>query len=224
MEPYYSDGQVTIYCGKAEDVLPQLRYDVIVTDPSYGTGGWRRTASGNGQNPSASLIKESWDGGALEWISLTVGPVLSFWPAAHTLELLSAAAAHGLTKHRCVYMRKRDPKPQVGGRIKWSVEPVWVLSEDGFVLIGGDDVYETTTPRMGRDAEANRHPYQKPLDFMRWLIAKLEPCIVCDPFAGSGSTLEAAKILGFQSIGIDQEEEYCEIAARRLQQGVFSFE
>lgn len=225
MEPYYDDNRgVQIYHGRCEDVLPCLTgIDLIFSDPPYGTGGWRRTASGNGGNPSASLVHESWDDGDLAWLGLvpvSARACVLFWPPARTKRLLIAADERGYIKHRTLYMRKRDPKPMPGGRTRWSVEPIWVVSRDGFVLVGGDDVFETTTPRMGRDIEAVGHPYQKPLDVVLWAMGKCESALLCDPFMGSGTTLEAAKRLGRRAIGIEINEAYAEIAARRLQQEV----
>jgi site-specific DNA-methyltransferase (adenine-specific) len=64
------------------------------------------------------------------------------------------------------------------------------------------------------------HPNQKPIALMRWCIEKCPPGTVLDPYMGSGTTIRAAKDLGRKAIGIEIEERYCEIAAKRLAQGV----
>ena len=67
----------------------------------------------------------------------------------------------------------------------------------------------------------NGHPCPKPRKWARWLINKFseEGDIICDPFAGSGTTLSAAKELNRKFIGFELSEEYCKIAKRRLEQG-----
>lgn len=68
----------------------------------------------------------------------------------------------------------------------------------------------------------NTHPTVKPTELMRYLIRLVTPPggVVLDPFAGSGSTLVAARAEGFDCIGIECEEKYCELAAHRLRQEV----
>lgn len=225
MTPYYERGGITIYHGDCRDVLPGIGHvDLVLTDPPYGTGGWRRDASGQGKNPTGSLFREDWDDGAVDWLNLTSTRVITFWPASRACVLLNAATDHGLTNHRCLYMRKRDPKPMPAGRTMWSMELIWVLSADGFMLRGGTDVLDVSTPRWGRDADATGHPYQKPLEVMCWLIGKTDSPVICDPFMGSGTTLRAAKDLGRRAIGIEVDERWCEAAARRLEQDVLPFD
>lgn len=227
MRPYYDRDGITIYHGKAEAVLPVLDWsaaDLVVTDPPYGTGGWRRLESGQGDDPTASLVQEAWDAGDTDFLRLIgTDAACVFWPAARTRDLLNTAIDVGLTKHRTVYMRKPDPKPQVGGRIRWSVEPIWVLSRDGFVLYegeDGDDLFEAGTPRKGRDRNATGHPYEKPLKVMTWLLAKTDRKRIVDPYMGSGTTLVAARWLGMKAIGIEQEERWCHVAVQRLSQAI----
>ena len=225
MIPYFQQDGITIYHGDCRDVLSDVAQpgSIILTDPPYGTGGWRRSGAGQGGNPSGTLVMESWDDGATDWLGLGCpDAVLSFWPPAKTLSLLTAANSAGYNKHRALYWNKPDPKPQPAGRIRWSVEPIWVLSRDGFVLKGGTDWTTASTPRMNRDREAVGHPYQKPIRVLHWLIQKLPPATLIDPFAGSGTTLVAARELGYPAIGIEESEQYCEIAAKRLQQFVMA--
>lgn len=218
-KPYYDEDGITIFHADCRDILPYLEpVDLVLTDPPYGTGGWRRENGGQGKNPCGILMREAWDSGEVDWL-LSV-PTLTFWPAARTGVLLNAANNVGLVKHRALYMHKLDPKPQVAGRTAWSVEPIWCLSPDGFVLYGGTDWCSASTPRHGRDADATGHPYEKPIEVLLWLIEKTSAKLILDPFMGSGTTLRAAKDLGRKAIGIEIEEKYCEIAVKRLAQQV----
>lgn len=77
-----------------------------------------------------------------------------------------------------------------------------------------------------RDSEIGEHfhPTQKPSALMRWCIGLAgDVATVLDPYMGSGTTLRAAKDLGHRAIGVEVEERYCEIAARRLGQEVLDF-
>jgi site-specific DNA-methyltransferase (adenine-specific) len=83
--------------------------------------------------------------------------------------------------------------------------------------------YPRSIQRFNR--ERGLHPTQKPVALMRYVIdTYTEPgWVVLDPCAGSGSTLVAAKESGRKSIGIEVDERYCEIAAKRFDQGVLDF-
>ena len=82
-----------------------------------------------------------------------------------------------------------------------------------------DDVNSMSGKYGSEKAPAhNNHPTVKPIALMEYLIKMVTPKggIVLDPFAGSGSTLVAAKQNGFKYIGIEKEEEYIKIAEARL--------
>ena len=67
--------------------------------------------------------------------------------------------------------------------------------------------------------DGNNHPTVKPTELMKWLVKLVTPegGVVLDPFAGSGTTLVACKMLGRDCIGIEREPEYVEIIKRRLE-------
>lgn len=73
----------------------------------------------------------------------------------------------------------------------------------------------------GEKGQRKHHVSQKPLALMKWCLGFFPDAqMVLDPYMGSGSTLRAAKDLGRKAIGIEIEERYCEIAAKRLMQSV----
>ena len=112
--------------------------------------------------------------------------------------------------------------PEMGDlKFPWgpSDEEVYVLG-DGWQ--GKREGAVVRANRLGGSASAD-HPTPKPIALMERLIAKCPPGIIADPFAGSGSTLVAARNLGRKAIGVELEERYCEIIAKRLAQDVLDF-
>lgn len=88
-------------------------------------------------------------------------------------------------------------------------------SHDCFSGKSGDDAWKAKNPNYPK---RNPHPTVKPTDLMRYLCRLVTPPngTVLDPFAGSGSTGKAARLEGFNFIGIELEPEYAAIAEARL--------
>ena len=88
------------------------------------------------------------------------------------------------------------------------------------------DVWRDPSPGAGFNRHLRQHPNEKPVSLMAKLV---ELCsnpddTVIDPFAGSGTTLVAAKAAGRQAIGVELDEAHCETAALRCSQEVLPLE
>ena len=97
-------------------------------------------------------------------------------------------------------------------------EPIYEFSSDGR-RASRCYGYPVVYPGLTGCKEATGHPTQKSERLMHHLVAATSGAVL-DPFMGSGSTLVAAHHLGRRAIGIEVEERYCEMAAKRLAQGV----
>lgn len=120
---------------------------------------------------------------------------------------------------------KPDYMPQFSGdRPAVGFEPCTIVHAKGPMRWNGGGHSAVWTHGTAKGEDRPDHPCPKPLPLMTELVSLFtDPGeLVLDPFMGSGTTLYAAHILGRRAIGIELEEKYCEIAARRLDQQVMS--
>ena len=216
MSIYYQDDSVTLYHG---DCLTEhrewLTADVLVTDPPYGMAysgfGGRKGEPRRKTGPLSVVGDDSPEirDRALDAWGGRPALVFGKWTVARPVK----------TKMRLVW--DKTPCGFMGDlSLPWggAEEEIYVLGS-GFIGKREANVIRSQT-LMSSDANRPNHPTPKPIGLMERLIAKCPPGTVADPFAGSGSTLVAAKALGRRAIGVELEERYCEIAARRLSQEV----
>ena len=220
MKPYYQDDLVTLYHGDCLEVSEWLEADVLVTDPPYGIA-WDRPdtkgAKNSWHNPG---IKNDGDTAARDsalelWgpvkPGLVFGSLSAEWPAGYRQVLVfqkPSQTASGMFGAFLPFRKDWEPIFLIGK--DWPKSPSMRSSivATREASAGGYSGYATRTG----------HPHTKPLDVLTRLIEATPPGVVADPFAGSGSTLLAARDLGRRAIGVELDEAYCETAAKRLAQ------
>lgn len=225
MKPYYKDEYVTLYQG---DCLEHSELwsgaDVLVTDPPYGIK-WEGTA-----NYVRGVRGDRKNQGNLNPIA-----------GDHSVEVRDAVLdVWGNTKPQVVFGSWRAPRPaRVEHRLIWHKKGQApgpansaFMIQDEEIYIAGKGFVKSSPPMRSvivtseaRSVEVARigHPTPKPVGLMELLIRRCPDGVIADPFAGSGSTLIAARNLGRRAIGFELEEKYCEIIANRLSQQAFDF-
>lgn len=217
MEPYYSDDLVTLYHGDCRKVTTWLDADVLVTDPPYGiawTARFGRAQHGTkDQRSQNNVIASDSDSSARD-------DILTTWGNRPTIVFGSWRIPRPAGVHALLIWHKE------GAYSGPLVAPFFTNHEEVYVLGGTGwrksapplrSVITTTEHRSSATREIG-HPTPKPVGLMELLVDRCPPGVIADPFAGSGSTLLAAKNLGRPAIGVELDERYCEIAARRLTQ------
>ena len=199
-KPYYQDDFVTLYNADCRVLLPKLgRFDLLLSDPPYGINwntNYSRFSKGLSNKPAIA------------------GDTLGDFRIDDFLEICDEAIVFG-----CNCLTHSKP----GSYLIWDKR-----CDGGFSFLSdgeaawwseGRGVYIKSINAQQFRPKAGLHPTQKPVELMTWCISKAKRSnTILDPFAGSGSTLVAAKLEGRKAVGIEIEKSYCEIAAKRLSQ------
>ena len=220
--PYYQDDLVTLFCGDCLEITAWLDADVLVTDPPYGIGWVRGKLKGSHADAPHKGIKNDDDTSFRD-------RALASWGTKPALVFGSLRAEYPPEWSRMLVFQKPVYAGMFGNWSPWRSdwEPIFVTGEWPKQKPTISSVFSTSELSAGGyNGYATRtgHPHTKPQDVMTRLIETCPPGVVADPFAGSGSTLLAARNLGRRSVGVELDERYCEIAAKRLSQQAFQFE
>ena len=235
MSLYYQDDYVTLYHGDGlTEHREWLDADVLVTDPPYGIGhrqGRMNSSKTKAERLASSRINQANGTERIAGDKTTESRdlALSLWGDRPGLVFGAWRATRpNRTRQRLLWI-KTDPATGLAGE---KTHP-WVSKDEEIYVIGKSmsefgmsgvhsNVYITSEPRS-REVKRIGHPTPKPLPLMEKLLLKCPPGVIADPFSGSGATLLAARDLGRKSIGVELEEKYCEIIAKRLDQQVIDF-
>jgi site-specific DNA-methyltransferase (adenine-specific) len=217
MKPYYQDDAVTIYHGDCREVDAWLTADVLVTDPPYGIA-WKRSA-----NPAR--LSRPHDGIANDEDTSARDAVLDAWGNKPAVVFGSFYAPPPHNIRQVLVWRKGDTQGVVGSTtgFRRDAEPVFLVGEWPTRTCAWSSVLASQRGSWNDELAATGHPHTKPIDLMRTLVTRTPTGVIADPFMGSGSTLRAAKDVGRKAIGVELDERYCEIAAKRMAQEVLDF-
>lgn len=219
LKPYYQDDHCTIYHGDCLELADLWTCaDVLVTDPPYGTEVVGSQHGGYGRRQKAA--REAGDAKRRQGTTI-----------ANDSTTVTRDAALALWGDRLALVfgspRMPDPPMTVVDRLVWDKKrlgmnggPWRYRHESIYVTAGFERVNDAATSILSFWPDQSAHIHAKPIELMSWLVGAAPPGVVADPFMGSGTTLRAAKDLGRKAIGIEIEERYCEIAAKRLAQEV----
>lgn len=211
IQPFYEDSLVTLYNCRWQDVDAWQSADTLITDPPYGMAYMSHSSK---RGPTAPVRGDS-----------------------DTRERDECLEAWGPDRPALVFGTWRMPRPHATKQLLvWDkgLSPgmgdlalPWGPGHEEIYVIGGDATAWNARPRMSNVIRARQkegtakptatvHPTAKPVYLMQVLIQATTGPVIADPFAGTGATLVAAKLLGRRSIGVEMDPAYCEEAASRL--------
>lgn len=244
MRPYYQDTYVIIYYGDCRDILPHLDpVDLVLTDLPYGmtANSWDKEIPLNTLWPeykrlnkglfifttvqpfTSKLILSQPDLFKYEWVWVknrpTGFPSSKFKPLVNHESIL--IFGNEIKTYNPQKTTGHVPTNSAHGRSRHTTYHGTFNVRN---YRGGDTTRFPLSVQFF-DSERGLHPNQKPVSLCRYFIKTYSNGgeIILDNAMGSGTTLRAAKDLGRKAIGIEIEEKYCEIAAKRMAQEVLDF-
>lgn len=216
--PYYEADGIQLYHGDCREIDAWESAAFLLTDPPFGiswqSGEWRGKKGITGRKHEG--IANDSDTAARDY-------VLGRWGRVRPAAVFGSpllAPPQG-TKQSLVWRKAPDSgfMGSVGGwRRDWEV--IYLLGNwpGGPVVRSG-----VITTNVGLATYRTGHPHAKPVALMEAILATDPGGCVADPFTGSGSVLIAARNLGRRAIGVEIDERYCELTAKRLDQGCLDF-
>ena len=252
MEPYYTDEHVALFHGDCREAIHAINFDalglpdLVVTDPPYGETSlaWDRWPEG-WPSAVADYVNSMWCFGSMRmfleqrdefegwklsqdviWSKPRGGVAYPDRATVRTHEIVTHWYRGDWSEIHHEQQRQEHHGPGKGTIHRGETGPAWNGSrrahqwtDDGTRAMSS--VIECQTMRM----RGVGHPTEKPTGILEPLVAYGAPegGLVLDPFAGSGATLDAARQASRRAIGIEADERYCEIAAKRLSQDVLPF-
>jgi len=217
MSLYYEDDGIRLFHGDNRENMEWTSAQVMITDPPYGMS----YVSGHRKDQEKVAL-------AGDKSSDTRDAALKLWGNRPALVFGTWRVSRPPSTRQVITWHKTTIGPGMGDlNLPWgtATEEIYVI---GSGWIGKRRAnYIATSDQRGNPYGAAAlvgHPTPKPVGLLEQLIQCAPPGIITDPFAGGGSTLLAARNLGRFAIGVEIEERYCEIIAKRLQQGVLDFD
>ena len=211
MSIYYQDDFVTLYHGDCLEQTAWLDADVLVTDPPYGVS-WQ-ISDYNGGTRHKGIANDN--------DTFFRDQMLKLWGDKPGIVFGSPLISMPTnTKQILVWKKAVDSgfMGAIGGwRRDW--ESIFLINKWEQQPAQRSGVLETP---KGMGSYLKNHPHNKPVSIMEQLIETTKG-VIAEPFAGGGTTLLAARNLGRKVIGVEYEEKYCELIAKRLSQQTFTF-
>ena len=209
IKPYFETELGRLYCGRCEDILPRLEQaNICLTDPPYGIG------ETNKKNMSRGALAKPKDYGEYSWDKQKISDtVMSLVLKSSKNQIIFGGNYYGsiLGDTPCYLVWNKDN----GLNDFADCELAWTSFKRATRLI------RWRWHGMLKEApEIRYHPTQKSVGLFQWILDKYSKSndLILDAFMGSGTTAIACERLNRKWIGIEKEEEYCEIAAKRIEQ------